>query len=99
MPTKKPRIIVTLEPSDKAALDELAEVLGASVSSIVRELIQEAVPAFGKAVMVIRQAKTSPAAAFDQMADFMAGLQFQTAQAQLDIQDKKKAYRRGGKRK
>lgn len=99
MPTLKPRIIVTLEPADKAALDELAEVLGASVSSIVRELIQEAVPAFAKTVMVIRQAKTSPAAAFDQMADFMAGVQFQAAQAQLEIQDKKKTLRRGGKRK
>lgn len=99
MPTTKPRIIVTLEPEDKAVLDELAAVLGASVSSVVRELIREAVPAFSKTVMVIKQAKTSPAAAFDQMADYMAKIQFQAAQAQLEIQDKRSTLRRGGKRK
>lgn len=99
MPTSKPRIIVTLEPSDKAVLDDLAEAMGTSVASIVRELIKEAVPEFPKIISVIRQAKTSPAAAFEQMSDYLAGIQYQTAQAQLELIEKKATHRRGGRLK
>jgi predicted DNA-binding protein len=42
MPTKKPRVNITLEPSEEMLLSSMAKKEHISVSSLVKELISEA---------------------------------------------------------
>lgn len=44
MPTQKRRVSVTLEDNQSAELDRLAALSGQSVSSIIGELIEQALP-------------------------------------------------------
>ena len=57
MPTKNPRISVSLTPSLAALLNELAEETGDSSSSLVRGILMQTEPALGRMLQLVRAAK------------------------------------------
>jgi hypothetical protein len=65
MPTKKPRITITLEPHTHEVLSRLSAASGDSMSQIVSEYIEVAVPALERVVVVLERAKAAPAEARD----------------------------------
>lgn len=61
MSTTKPRITITLEPKVYELLRRLSAVNGHSMSSIVTEFLEVAVPPMERMVVVLEQAKALPA--------------------------------------
>lgn len=59
MPTVKPRITITLTPEQHTVLSEMSGETGQSMSSIVVELVESAVPVFVRVVKLVREAKTA----------------------------------------
>jgi hypothetical protein len=60
MPTAKPRITITLEPHPHEVLSRLSAVGGQSMSSIVSEYVNLALPSLERLVVVLEQASTAP---------------------------------------
>lgn len=60
MPTTKPRITITLTEEQHQLLQALAGFQGASMSSIVVELLETAVPVLGRVVAVMEAASKAP---------------------------------------
>ncbi len=56
MPTKNPRISVSLTPSLAALLAELSEATGESASSLVRGILLQTEPALGRMLQLVRAA-------------------------------------------
>lgn len=48
MPTSKPRVMLTLEPSDYQALTRLAELQGRPLATVLREFVTECSPVFNQ---------------------------------------------------
>lgn len=67
MPTKLPRIAVTLKPSTAAALRRMSEVSGNSQSAIVGELLEASEPVFERMVKVMLAAKEAQAGVKDRI--------------------------------
>jgi hypothetical protein len=59
MPTKNPRLTITLEPSLAAQLRTLSELTGNSQSSLIAELLQGSGPVFDRLIQVLQAAKTA----------------------------------------
>lgn len=57
MPTKNPRVAVTLKPSTSAALKRMSDLSGNSQSAIIGELLEAAEPVFERMCKVIEAAK------------------------------------------
>lgn len=72
MPTEKPRISITLEPSDLAVLDRFAEVSGQPRASFLAAMISAAVPEFARAADVMELAREAPAGVVRSVVDGMA---------------------------
>lgn len=89
MATKNPRLQVMFKPETYAVIKSAAEAVGASMSSIVSEIMDEAAPTLVKLQEAVRLSKTSPAQAFEQMAQVLANAQSDAAQCQLDLEDRK----------
>ena len=54
MPTKNPRLMITLTEEQRAVLDELGELQGRSAASFVRELVDAATPLLQSLATVMR---------------------------------------------
>lgn len=74
MPTQNPRISVTLTPEIAALLDRLSVLVGNSKSSMVAELLAEAVPIFERMITVLEAAQTLKEQATGGIAEIGAGL-------------------------
>lgn len=59
MPTKNPRLTITLEPSLAAQLRTLSELTGNSQSSLIAELLEGSGPVFDRMIQVLQAAKTA----------------------------------------
>ena len=59
MPTKNPRLTITLEPSLAAQLRTLSELTGNSQSSLIADLLQGSGPVFDRMIQVLRAAQTA----------------------------------------
>lgn len=84
MPTKNPRLSVTLTPELGAVLDRLSALTGNSKSALVADLLGEAVPIFQRMITVLEAAHTLKAQASGGMAEIGAGLA--RAQARMESQ-------------
>lgn len=84
MPTQNPRISVTLTPEIAALLDRLSVLVGNSKSSMVAELLAEAVPIFERMITVLEAAQTLKEQATGGIAEIGAGLA--RAQARMETQ-------------
>lgn len=60
MPTTKPRVQVTLEPSTHAVIDRLAALQGCSRGAVISELIDAVAPALGRTVALLEAAAEAP---------------------------------------
>lgn len=90
MPTKKPRMILTLEPEVKAVLDELADVSGQPASTFVSEMLKEGAEAiFRPMIEALRLAKEKKSEAWDVLNHALAKSQHNAAQLSLAIHDEK----------
>lgn len=60
MPTMKPRVSITLDPSVLEAVDRFCEVFGEKRATVLADLIQTAVPQMNRAAHLMEIAKASP---------------------------------------
>lgn len=99
MATKVPRVFVTLTPETYKIVQDLSESVGASMSGLLAELAEEAAPSMAQIVQAVKLAKSKPAEAFENIADALARAQGDASQLQIELIDKKRKLRRGGKKK
>jgi len=59
MPTKNPRLTITLHPSLAAQLRTLSELTGNSQSSLIADLLDGSGPVFDRMIQVLQAAKTA----------------------------------------
>jgi len=59
MPTKNPRLTITLQPSLAAQLRTLSELTGSSQSSLIADLLDGSGPVFDRMIQVLQAAKTA----------------------------------------
>lgn len=60
MPTKKPRITITLEPHAHEVLTRLSAAGGESMSAIVTQFVDMALPSLERVVVVLERARAAP---------------------------------------
>ena len=79
MPTKNPRLTITLQPSLAAQLRRLSELTGNSQSAVISELLQGSGPVFDRLIAVLEAAKTAKASMRGKLVEDM-----ERAQAQVE---------------
>ena len=85
MPTKNPRISVTLSPESKVALDALSEVAGVSASSFIGSLVHDAIPIIEATTRALVAARTQPQKAADILNEQVVRANVVLAQQQLEL--------------
>lgn len=95
MPTKKPRVAVTLKPETHEVIERLAALQGRSRGSVIAELLDAVTPALSRTVALMDAAQQAPkqvqqglAATIEQMERELVGEQA-SALAQLDWVERK----------
>ena len=81
MPTKNPRITVTLTPTIGAQIRTISEITGNSQGSLIAELLEGQERVFAKVIRALRAAQTVK----DEMADNLTR-DMESAQAQIERQ-------------
>lgn len=84
---RNPRVAVTFAPEAYELLDELSQLLGQPKSSLVSELVSEALPALKATVEAVRIAKQQPKEAERLMADYAARASMKLSEAQVELHD------------
>ena len=91
MPTSKPRITITLTDQQHALLQAMAGYQGGSMSSIVVDLLETALPVMERIVLVMKAASAAPQEMLDGLKESMERAeaqvldQMQGHMGQLDI--------------
>lgn len=85
MPAARPRMHVTPSETVHKLLQELSALTGDGMATIVRELLNEAVPALETAVFAIREVKRRPDQAQAAVARLATTAIRDLTQAQLDL--------------
>lgn len=85
MPSKKPRMILTLPEDTHAALFELAEAMGKPAATIATEILVDASPNLRELARIARQFKVSPQSGLAQMADTLSRIAAGSTQAELGL--------------
>jgi uncharacterized protein (DUF1778 family) len=99
MPTKLPRISVSLTPEAKAALDALADAAGVSASSFVGGLVHDAIPIIEATTRALVAARTQPQKAADILNEQVVKANVMLAQQQLELADAIKVRKMRRKRR
>lgn len=100
MPTKLPRITITVRPETKAILDQLEEVADRPASGFISEMLDEAAaPYFIPIIEAMRLAKEKKTEAWDVLGHALAGANANVAQLQLAIHEEKQKEKRIVRRK
>lgn len=98
MPTKKPRLAVTLTPESRAALERLTKASGIASSQFIAQIVHDAIPVIDAMAVAFAEAKRSPVRAAEVMRDALGQAHLHAAQEQLrldvEIQKKKRKLRR-----
>lgn len=84
MPTKNPRISVTLTPELSSILDRLSSLTGDSKSAMVAELLNQSAPVFERMIAVLAAAETLKAQASEGLDSIGHGLK--RAQERIESQ-------------
>jgi len=91
MPTKKPRLNLTLDPELAALLDRFAEVTGSSKASFVVSMLREAMPVMEGTIQAVEIARKNPAKSFDDFSDLLMANMVTAQQMRLELEkDRKK---------
>lgn len=96
MPTKKPRMNLTIEPETKAALDRLAEASGIAATSWANQFLNDSVPIMDSMSEAFSVVKSNPQKASNIMRDLMQGAMVKGAQASLELSEEKPKLRKRG---
>ena len=75
MPTKKPRLTITIQPSLAAQLKRLSQLTGNSQSSLISELLDGSSPVFDRMITVLAAAESAKASLRGHLASDMAQAQ------------------------
>lgn len=94
MPTKKPRLVVTLEADLDQAITELAEATGTSKSSLAAQLLRESMPAMKILAKAAQAAKAKQADTFDLLTQALFEAQAKAGQMGLELLEEKGKLRR-----
>lgn len=94
MPTKKPRLAITLSPESRAALERLTEASGIASSQFVSQLVHDAVPVLDAMTRSFIAAKKSPQRAAEIMQELLIDAHVEVAQHQLALDGVKKKKRK-----
>lgn len=99
MPTIAARFSITPSPACEPIINELAKLLGKPKAAIVRELLDEAMPAMQLTLEAVRIAKTHPERAQALLADYGARAVHQLMQEQINFSEalKKRPGRKPGR--
>jgi hypothetical protein len=85
MPTKNPRMYITLTPELDRALREFRKVSGVSGSSFVTSILSEAVPMINSVAESFRLAKTGVRAPLEPMKEAINRAMIEGAQISLEL--------------
>lgn len=84
MPTKNPRLTITLSPTLAAQLRKLSELTGNSQAGFISELLQGSSPVFDRLIVVLAAAKDAKNSMSGQIASDLRQAQ-QTLESQLGL--------------
>ena len=73
MPSRNPRLFLTLPPDVRAAVDDLADALGKPSSTVVTQLLEEMVPQLEGLAKIARASKAGNRAAAKRALQHMLG--------------------------
>ena len=73
MPSRNPRLFLTLPPDVRAAVDDLADALGKPSSTVVAQLLEEMVPQLQGLAKVARASRSGNRAAAKRALQHMLG--------------------------
>lgn len=99
MPTKNPRISVTLTPEARDALDALSVAAGVSASSFIGGLVHDAIPIIEATTRAIAAARTQPQKAADILNEQVVRANLMVAQEQLELAEAIKVRKMRRKRR
>lgn len=85
MPTKLPRISVSVSAESKAALDRLSEASGIASSMFISQIIDNAMPMIETMTRAFSEAKKSPLRAAEIMQEAMTDAHVELAQQSLAL--------------
>lgn len=85
MPTKLPRISVSLSTESKAALDRLSEASGIASSMFISQILDNAIPMVEAMTRAFLEAKKSPLRAAEIMQEAMTDAHVELAQHSLAL--------------
>jgi len=85
MPTKLPRISVTLSAETKAAYDRLGEVSGIAASQFISQILHDSIPLIEAMTRSFLEAKKSPLRAAEIMQEAMTSAHIELAQHSLAL--------------
>lgn len=89
MPTKNPRIYVTLTPESREALERFSEISGVASSQFIRSIIHDSVPVIEAMTKAYAAARTAPQRAVSIMESEFVRTMAHAAQAQLELEEHK----------
>jgi hypothetical protein len=90
VPTKKPRLLVTLSPEGRAALERFSKVSGVAQSSFIGSLVDDAIPVLESMTRAFEAARKSPIEAAEIMNAALVETMKNAAQEQLHFSDQAK---------
>lgn len=100
MPTKLPRITITVNQQTRALLQEMEDLSGQPASSFIREILEEAGPQlFQPMIQAMRLAKDKKDEAWDVLNSALAQAQHTGSQLSLQIHEEKRKAREEAKPK
>lgn len=89
---KAHRVSIGFQPTTFAALEDLAEAAGSSISGLVSGFMDEAAPSFGTIAQALRASKTKPIKALDLLQENLAEAQHRASQGQLQLVESRKRH-------
>jgi uncharacterized protein (DUF1778 family) len=99
IPTKLPRVTISIQPETKALLDQLALLSGQPASTFVSELLNEAGPTlFAPIIEALKLAKDKKTEAWDVLNHTLAKTQNAVSQLSLAIHEEKSKGRKRAKK-
>ncbi len=85
MPTKKPRLNISLTPASRAALERFAAVSGIAAAQFVAKIVEDSIPVIESMTEAFEVARRSPQQASNVMRDSVTDAMVRAAQTHLQL--------------
>lgn len=85
MPSKNPRMMLTVKPATLAMVQRVAKPLGVPAATFVSQLLDEMSPLMEGMAQALIAAKEKRLEAFDHLSETLGAMQVQAGQLQLDM--------------